>query len=566
MNQMNPEFQAKARTAFLDNAGITLRHVREKVAALPASTRRRDTLSALDAVQKLFGRDLAAVPANWLALRTLFGSRNAAQLGVSEKRHANIRSEVTKAVKTFGAGQAALTKRVVLAPEWTGLLAQTPLKRYGNALSRLASFCSVMGVLPEKVNSGTLLALNEALVAEEVIKDPRRILKHTIAHWNMCQARVPGWPGFKLASPFPSTRYMLELAEFPKSFQADIAAWRRRLLEADYLEGDGPAQVLRPITVNGQEKLIRRFASALIEAGTMAIEDIKSLATLADIKTLKAGLNIFIRKAGNKPTEYVRKFGWLFLSIAKHHAKLPEEQIKAIRAIMMRLGQREIGMTQRNRERLSQFDDPKNVAALLNFPIEERNRGLKVTNPYRKAKFFERALSAAILLYASVRMQNLHTIRTDRNIRWHQGHCILTFDKTETKNSRPLELELPLNIGYLLQEFIRDHRRQLPGAEGPYLFPGKNGGPRSHNTMRYDFEHAVLKHIGLVVNPHLMRHFTAMIAIVADPANLEAVAQRLGHSTRQTCINFYLGNESKPSSRVMNRILEEAIANPKGLG
>lgn len=566
MNQMTPEFQAKARTAFLDNAGISLRRVREQVAALPASTRRRDTLSALDAVQKLYGRDLAAVPANWLALRTLFESRNGAQLGVTEKRLANIRSEVTKAVKTFGAGQAALTKRVALAPEWTELLARTPLKRYGNALARLASFCSVMAIPPEQVNADTLLALHEALVAEEVIKNPRRILKHTIAHWNMCRARVPGWPGFKLASPFPSTRYMLELADFPKSFRTDMAAWRRRLLEVDYLEGDGPAQALRPITVNGQEKLIRRFASALVAEGALTVEDLTSLAVLAELKTLKAGLNIFLRKAGNQPTEYVRKYGWLFLSIAKHHTKLPVEQINAIRALIKKLGHRDVGMTERNRKRLSQFDDPKNVAALLNFPIKERERGLKVTNPHRKAKFFERALSAAILLYASVRMQNLHTIRTDKNIRWHQGRCILTFDKAEMKNGRSLELELPINIGSLLQEFIKDHRHQLPGAEGSFLFPGKNGGPRSHNTMRQDFEQAVLKHTGLVVNPHLMRHFTAMIAIVADPANLEAVAQRLGHKSRQTCINFYLDNESKPSSRVINKILEEALINPKGLG
>lgn len=80
----------KARTAFIDHAGVTLQHVRDKVAALPASTKRRDTISALDAVHKLFKKDLAAIPANWLALRTLFESRNGAQLGISPKRYANI--------------------------------------------------------------------------------------------------------------------------------------------------------------------------------------------------------------------------------------------------------------------------------------------------------------------------------------------------------------------------------------------------------------------------------------------------------------------------------------------
>ena len=69
---------------------------------------------------------------------------------------------------------------MALAPEWIELLTKTPLKRYGNAWARLASFCSVMAIPPEQVNGDTLLALHEALVAEEVIKNPRRILKHAM--------------------------------------------------------------------------------------------------------------------------------------------------------------------------------------------------------------------------------------------------------------------------------------------------------------------------------------------------------------------------------------------------
>jgi integrase len=562
MNQMTPEFLKKARQVFTNNAGISLLDVRAAVAGLPASTKRRDALSALDSVQRLFGRDLRTVPANWLALRILFQSQNAAQLGVSEKRFANIRSEVIKAVKSFGAGQPALTKRIALAPEWTKLLASVPQKSYGHALNRLASFCSVMGISPQNVDAETLLAFYEALVAEEVIKDPRKVLKFTTSHWNMCRNRVPGWPDIRLSSPFPSSRYMLELSEFPVSFQADIAKWRRRLLEPDALSDDGPDIVLRPITVNCQEKLLRRFATALIERRFNKVEEITSLSTLLEVETLKEGLRFFLKRANNKPTDYIRKYAWLLLSVARHHAKLPIDQVEAIKKVLGRLGHREIGMTKRNRERLAQFDEEKNFLKLLKFPEEERKRGLKIKNPYRRAKAFERALSAAILIYASVRMQNLRTIQIGKNIRYHRDACILSFDKTETKNKRPLELELPEGVAHLLQEFIQHHRPILPGSDGPYLFPGKSGGPRSHNTMRHDFETAVFKHTGLRVNPHLMRHATAMLAINDDPANLPMVAQRLGHSNLQTARNFYLGNESRPSSRVMNKILEEAANRP----
>jgi integrase len=556
MNQMTPKLLEKARSVFLDNAGITLYHVRCQVAALPPSIRRRDALSALDSVSKLFNRDLAVVPANWLALRTLFRSLNAAQAGVSEKRYANIRSEVIKAVKTYGAGRPALTKRIALTPDWSELLATAPLKRYSHALNRLASFCSAMGIAPQKIDRQVLLALYEALVAEEVIKEPRKILRHTISHWNMCLSRVPGWPAFRLATPFPSAGYMLDLVDFPKSFQKDVAAWAERLLEVD-LDGDGPETVLRPVTVASQQKLIN---------GTLQVEQITSLATLASLPVLKAGLQLLLKRAGNKPTEYIRKYGWLLLSIAKHHSKLPDDEIDAIRSLVKRLGKNDKGMGARHKARLVQFEDVKNVRKMLTFPTKERERGLKVANPYRQAKFFERALSAALLISASVRMKNLHTIHMEKNIRFFRGECILTFEAAEVKNSRSLELVLPGTVTALLQEFVQKYRPRLPGADGPYLFPGRNGGPRSHNTMRQDFEGAVLKHTGLVVNPHLMRHFTAMVAISQDPANLTAVAQRLGHAGLQTCIDYYIGNESKPSSRVMNRILEEAMANPKGRG
>ena len=565
MNQMTPEFLARSRAVFAENHGITLLDVRKQVAALPASTRRRDTLSALDAVQKLFKRDLATVQADWISLRAVLTSRNAAQLGVKQKRYANIRTELVRAVKTYGQGRPTLTKRIALDPAWAALLASLPLPRYGNALRRLAVFCSVVGISPQKVTAEVLLGFHEALVAEEVIKEPRRILKHTIAHWNMARARVAGWPPYKLASPFPSSRYVLDLGEFPKSFQKDVAAWAKRLLEVD-LDGDGPETVLRRVTVVGQEKLIRRFASILVINGVMPVEQIKSLATLAHLPTLKAGLQLFLKRSDNKATEYTRKYGWLLLSIAKHHSKLPDGEVDAIRSLLKRLGKKDKGMGARHRARLVQFEDAKNVLKILTFPIKERERGLKATNPYRQAKFFERALSAAILISASVRMQNIHTIHMEKNIRYFQGECILTFEASEMKNSRSLELALPASVAALLREFIEKYRPRLPGSNGPYLFPGKDGGPRSHNTMRLDFETAVLKHTGLVVNPHLMRHVTAMIAISQDPANLTAVAQRLGHAGLQTCIDFYIGNESKPSSRVMNRILEEAMANPKGLG
>ncbi len=73
------------------------------------------------------------------------------------------------------------------------------------------------------VNGVTLDGFYEALDAEEVDKHPDKVVKHTIAHWNMCRKAVSGWPDFKLASPFRATPYTLPLAAFPLSFQEDVS-------------------------------------------------------------------------------------------------------------------------------------------------------------------------------------------------------------------------------------------------------------------------------------------------------------------------------------------------------
>ncbi|HWY63246.1 MAG TPA: tyrosine-type recombinase/integrase [Rhizomicrobium sp.] len=559
MNQLTPEFLEKSRTIFRDNLGTTLQDVRDRSDITLTRTARRDALCALDAMPKLFGRDLSAIQASWPKLRSLFASKNAAQIGISEKRYANIRSEVLRAVRAYGVLSIVLTKRLQLSPSWTRLLALVDVPDYCSALKRLACFCTAMGTEPSDANQATLLGFYEALCAEEVVKDPRVILHNTISYWNMHLRKVPGWPPQRMASPFPSTRFMRPLEGFPVSFQEDTAKWQQRLLATDILDFGGPTKALRPVTIDLQSKLLRRFASALVQNSILRMDQVQSLSVLVKFDIMKAGLKIFIGRAGGKSTGYVRQYAGLLLSIARHYCKLSPDEIKSLSTLVKRLGaKRSKGMTIRNRERLTQFDDPAKIRALLTFPEAERARGLKVCNPYRQAKYIERALSSAILLYASVRMKNLHTIRLDRNIRWNGDTCILSFDETEMKNSRPLELELPKETGQLLREYETQYRPRLAGSHGPYLFPGRNGGPRHPSAMRSEFKKAVRKHTGILVNPHLMRHITAKLAIDHDPALLPAISQRLGHASRQTAMDYYLSDDSRSSSRVLNGILKSA--------
>ena len=101
----------------------------------------------------------------------------------------------------------------------------------------------------------------------------------------------------------------------------------------------------------------------------------------------------------------------LFRSVAKHHCKVDQAILKQLELIARNLEQRgPRQMTDKNRELLRQFDDPENVAKLLAFPAEERDRGLAQKNPVRAAKCFERALAAALFIHCTLRIGTLCSI------------------------------------------------------------------------------------------------------------------------------------------------------------
>ncbi len=102
----------------------------------------------------------------------------------------------------------------------------------------------------------------------------------------------------------------------------------------------------------------------------------------------------------------------------------------------------------------------------------------------RRARGIERALAISLLLFTGMRAKNLRQLRLDRSFR-RAGHRVFVFlPAAETKTHADLELELPPETIALLDEFLAEHRRLLPCAEGPWLFSGMTGGPRSYSAMR----------------------------------------------------------------------------------
>ena len=196
MTYMDPRFLDRSRAVFADHAHPSLADVRALVNAEFTGTRRRDLLSGFNTLARVMSIDLSHIRATPKAVRTLLARRNAVELGLTERRWRNIRSSVVSAVRKFGAVPSTITQRAPINAEWTDLLGRAIAKHHRHGLARLARFCSAMAISAEAVDRATLLGFYEALVAEDLVWNPRTKLKHTIA-------AQPGPDGPVRAAPSP---------------------------------------------------------------------------------------------------------------------------------------------------------------------------------------------------------------------------------------------------------------------------------------------------------------------------------------------------------------------------
>ncbi len=516
----------------------------------------RDTRSAFRFLSGKAGIELADTPARPADLRHALAGLSAARLGISDKRLANIRSLVIRAVERFGMQRIWITREIQLAPEWLALFDKIETREHRWALSRLAVYCTVKAIAPADVSSETLVGFQAALEAEALSKNPVNLRKHTIAVWNMCLTRVPGWPQVKLASPFKGAPYMYPLTAFPEGFRRDVAAWVTRMNNPDPLDPAAPIRALRPATLERHTYDFRRLGSALVREGVMEIDQVTGFHAFFEDDNFRRALRPFLERSG----DYVMKMATLIRSIAKNRTDVTVAKRAEIDGVIRRLkpeGGRRMG--EKNRTRLRQFDDEAAVRRLLQFPAAELARALRKPSPLRRAKGVERALAISLLSFCGLRIKNLRSLRLDTNLRRAGKRYFLDLTGSETKTRSELGLELPAETIMLLDLFLAEHRPHLPGADGPWLFPGgRPGTPRSYSAMRDAVTKPLAKHAGIILSPHLFRHIIAKIVAERAPEHLVEVSRMLGHKSINTTYQSYLGTEGPAAARRVAALLRAA--------
>jgi integrase len=424
-------------------------------------------------------------------------------------------------------------------------------------LSRFFSYASMNGIRPDDVDDGTVTDFTESLKRNSLLERQTQIVRGLCLAWNRCAEKLEAWPAARLTVPNRRRDYAFPPAAYPASFVADVQAYIAHLAGSDLFDVTGRTRA-SPATLRDVRMCLFAMAAALIHSGR-APDTIRSLADLITPDAVKTVLTFLWSRNGKRKTGHVHNFALAALKIAKWWVKAPAEQIAALQAIRRQVDPQSTGMTERNRARLRQFDDPENLSRLINLP-ETIRRSMPGTGSvsYAAAHRVQLALAIGILLVAPMRMKNLAALHLGRHlIRARPGGVLhIVIPPEEVKNRTPLSFEIAHFLGELPDFYVAQCRPLLSRDPNGYLFPARGGGVKRPGLLGSQIKRLIAREVGISLNPHAFRHFSAKLFLAAHPGEYETVRLFLGHKSLSTTVSAYCGLEQGDALRRLDALID----------
>jgi integrase len=222
------------------------------------------------------------------------------------------------------------------------------------------------------------------------------------------------------------------------------------------------------------------------------------------------------------------------------------------------------GLTDKNKRRLRQFDDPATLQRLFNFPRRLWDEVKRDANPnvFTLVKA-QAALAVAILCYMPIRLQNLATLTFEVDLFLREGAratSSLELSASKVKNRTDLAFDIPPEVAKMLIEYRDRIAPKVIGHRPDRLFVKADGTPKNQWSVAWLIRTYLKKRAGIELSSHQFRHLSAKVLLDAQPGNFETVRQLLGHKSLTTTVGAYAGIDSRRAGRHHQRLVAEALA------
>jgi integrase len=546
----------------LDQRAPTLAEVIARIEAaadLPHS-RRRQLLSDLRTFCRWQGAALEHLPADVGFIRRSFGAMTPAGCGVSNRRFANVKSGVGRALDTAGLRQGNRYRGMPLSPAWQVVYDLLPDKYFRDFIRPFMRYASGQGIKPDAVDEATSRAYL-AWLERNSFKNPARDHQTFVRLWNRAADTVAGWPQVSLIKPARRKTYGVQWKSLPAPFQADTKAYLDSLRNVELFAPAGPVKPLRESSIKSFKDRLRIAASALLRSGFPESRLI-SLAVLVEADNFKKIFRFHIDRADGAIKRWHYDLARQLLCVARHWLRLPEQDLEVLGAFCRQLGARcqGDGLTKKNRDRLRPFEDPENFRRLVLLPTIEESQTRRMRPPNRKAALRQQiAIALDLLLLTGMRIGNLAGLQLDRDLHWSRGcgngvlHISVAAERV--KNEVALEYEINADSAGRIKRYIEQYLPLLTNGPCQFLFPGRHGRPKDPGTLGKQVSRLIRARLGLDVNPHLFRHLGGLKLLELHPGAYELVGRHLGHASRETAYRHYSGLEAAQAHQILDDLV-----------
>jgi integrase len=515
--------------------------------------------SAIATFSRVVGKPSHSIPTDPAKLGALMADATPAAAGVKARRWTQAKSLLLRALRLCEVEVMPGRDVGGMSASWVRLASSLPSDAARRGLSRMMSSLTRKGVEPDAVTLAHIEAYSQEVLTASLLPHPERAFRSAARLWNQAAANTPGWPALFIEVGVDKRRYALEWGSFQETFQSDVSAYLARGSDPDPFAHGDPARGLSPATIKGQTALLLRTASALVASG-FPIEKLDSLKTLVEPANARAAL-IYVRDRMGKPrSPELANIARLLATISKNYVGASAEVEKAYKDMVKAVVPPQIGMTEKNRTRLHQFDVPENLNAILDLParVLRETKGQKAPDRHAAVRL-EYAVAIELLTMAPMRIKNLTGIEIGRHLqevrRGPHRRWRLVIPAHETKNKKPYEAPLTEESARLLDYYLQHHHPKLTTEPSKMLFPGLRGARRSESSFGSSISTFIRRETGIKMHPHLFRHLAGLIYLSEHPDGIEVVRQFLGHSSAETTLRFYAELRAEQAVRRLDDVI-----------
>jgi integrase len=424
------------------------------------------------------------------------------------------------------------------------------------------------------VTSAVFDDFHDWAVSRVLCKNPKKLVNRARKAWMRLAETVPGWPPVAVIAKDKAAHFAVGFEMYPEPFRQDVDRWEL-LAKADPAEqlfmprqGSAPSpnsrrRAARPATVKIRLYQIKLAAGALVRSG-VAPEKITSLGCLVSPREHPVQILRYIQwHLGKGRSETARGVAEMLRQIGKFWAHLSVTEVDEMARWVKALAPEDAGsMTAKNELRLRKLVEPDCRSRLLALPrILMRDARSGHHTVAMAATIACRALVLELLTNFPLRISNIQNLRLDRHLqRLDPRSRIIThlaIDGDEVKNGVRFLWPLPTSASKMIETYIMEFRPTISTSDNLYLFPGKTSDRPMHlSTLQSGLAKVTSEHVGVHVNPHLLRHFAGYTYLSAYPGDYEGVRRILGHKDIQTTMKIYCGLETNAAARRLDEIVD----------